>query len=214
MRWSTSPPRTSPLRARATACPSISNVTIDYGTLTGLPPEDLRRCAVTSKASARSRSRPRCAWRVTCRRPGGHARRVRSPRPRPPRTPRHPCAAAQGVGDARDRGCVWPGCDRPRRMVRRASHRLVGTRRPHRRREPAACCVAATTPSATKAAGTSNDATTEPTKPKNRPPPTIPPGDTDAHHPRPPDPPRATRTFSSTLPTAVRAAERAVAQLG
>ena len=68
-------------------------------------------------------------------------------------------------------------------------------------KKTAVCCAGVTMSSATKAAGASNDATTEPTKPKNHPPATPQPGDTDAHHPSPPDLPAGHANPSSTLPT-------------
>ena len=159
------------------------NVTMDHGTLTGSPPEDPRqvRCELEGfgPIPLATAFRLACDCSVTRVLMRGESEVLDLGR-----STRLASAAQHKALAIRDRGCVFPGCDRPARLVQRAPPRLVGTRRPHRRTEPAACCVGATTPSATKAAGASPAATTAPTKPTNHPRATSPPADTDAHRPR------------------------------
>ena len=67
---------------------------------------------MSSNASGRSPSRPRCGWRVTVRSVGWSCAA----------SPKSSTSAAKNASSplrcgarlvARDRGCAWPGCDRP-----------------------------------------------------------------------------------------------------
>jgi hypothetical protein len=181
--WSTSPPRSSPPRARAAAYPSVST------SPSTTPPSPARRpttsasCAATSNASAPSPSKPHYAWRATA--PSDAWSCAASPKsstsaarpassPQRYRAPSSPATAAAHGPTATD-----PPCGATTTTSSGGNTAAPPTKK------TAASCADATTSSATKAAGTSNDATTEPTKPKNQPPTTSPLAATDAHHPTP-----------------------------